>query len=474
MLAASKTSAKSTKKTSILLIGALSIAVIISISWYFFSAKLPLDQREIYVQIPVLVTQFGCLVSSLVTVLRLGLRTSEGRYYLSLVIAMGLWSCAQSIWAYSQIMLQIEIPYPSIADFFWLLGFAFLTYHYYYSFKVWKQAKVVKLYSIIGAIIITSILIGNLIYLSLQSSADEEFNMVTTFVSNLYVVGEGVLLVPAIVILWSLSGRDIFLLHRVLLSLFIILNMLGDVGFVYNELLVDEDAFAQQEWVWWMVYTISYLLFIGGLIWYNKISTTINKNIQSTIDKQYPYLEKLWNETTNNPKSDMSESEKGFEVEHFTNPELINHKIENTLRKTHDDISFLVSTEEIFLKIKTEIYKFIKIFSELNVNVRILIPGSDGLGDLAFELEKHPKVNLQRLYRPLSKDFAIFVIDSNAILDLEFKKDENISNGDGKELLLYSERQAQVKSHIALFENCWMLPLVHENISGRVNLGSLT
>ena len=286
--------------------------------------------------------------------------------------------------------------------------------------------------------------------------------MVTTFVSNLYVVGEGILLVPAIVILWSLSGRDIFLLHRVLLSLFIILNKLGDVGFVYNELLVDEDAFAQQEWVWWMVYTISYLLFIGGLIWYNKISTTINKNIQSTIDKQYPYLEKLWNETTNNPKSDMSESEKGFEVEHFTNPELINHKIENTLRKTHDDISFLVSTEEIFLKIKTEIYKFIKIFSELNVDVRILIPGSDGLRDLVFELEKNSKVRFQRLYRPLSKESAIFIIDSNAILDLEFKKDEEISNGE--ELLLYSEREAQVQSHIALFENCWMLPLIHEKI----------
>ena len=65
-----------------------------------------------------------------------------------------------------------------------------------------------------------------------------------------------------------------------------------------------------------------------GLIWYNKISITINNNIQSTIDKQYPYLEKLWNETTNNPKPNMSESEKGFEVD-FTNPELINHKIED-------------------------------------------------------------------------------------------------------------------------------------------------
>ena len=58
----------------------------------------------------------------------------------------------------------------------------------------------------------------------------------------------------------------------------------------------------------------------------------------------------------------MSESEKVF-VEHFTSPELINHKIESTLRSTHDDILFLISTEEIFLKIKTEIYKFVKIFS---------------------------------------------------------------------------------------------------------------
>jgi hypothetical protein len=112
-----------------------------------------------------------------------------------------------------------------------------------------------------------------------------------------------------------------------------------------------------------------------------------------------------------------------------------------------------------------------KIFSELNVDTRILIPRSDGLRedglrDLAFELVKHSKVKFQRLYRPLSKDSAIFVIDSNVILDLEFKKDEHVSNG-AKELLLYSERETQVQSHIALFENCWMLPLVHEKISNR-------
>ena len=90
--------------------------------------------------------------------------------------------------------------------------------------------------------------------------------------------------------------------------------------------------------------------------------------------KQNRYLEKRWKETTDNDESNASESGKEL-VEHFMIVERINDKIENILRNTHDEILFLISTEGIFLKIKTEIYKFIKIFSELNVDVRILIPG---------------------------------------------------------------------------------------------------
>lgn len=122
----------------------------------------------------------------------------------------------------------------------------------------------------------------------------------------------------------------------------------------------------------------------------------------------------------------------------------------------------------IYLKIKIEIYKLIKILVELNVDVRILIPWSDRLPDLIIELEKHSKFNFQRLYRPLNNDSVIFVIDSNAILDLEFKKDENISNSE--KLLIYSEKESQVQSNIVVFENCWMLPLLHEKLPNQWNI----
>ena len=100
------------------------------------------------------------------------------------------------------------------------------------------------------------------------------------------------LLVTAIVIIWSLSRGDILLLHRILVSLFIIIDMLGDVRFVYHEMLVDETTFAKQEWIWWLVYPISYLVLTTGLLWYNRISVKINNNVQDALDKQNPYTRK--------------------------------------------------------------------------------------------------------------------------------------------------------------------------------------
>ena len=464
LFAVNSISTSDVKKSGVIFLTALFVAILILINLFLFFVNLTPDISSLFIETTFLVAIFSSVAISLVTVLRLGFRSREGKYYLSLVIAMILWACAESIWAYFELALGIETPYPSIADFFWLLGYIFLSYHYYYSFRVWKQARIIKLRSLFVSVISTSILIGFLLYFSLQSGDEGGFDLTTTIVGNLYLVGNGVLLVPAIVIMWSLSRRDILLLHRILLSLFIVVNMVGDIGFVYHEMLVDEATFVQQEWVWPLVYTISYLVLITGLVWYNRISVKINNNVQNVLNEQYPYLRKLWSETTNNyePNVYVSEKEKGI-IEHFTNPEIINHKIENALKKAREDILFLISTEEMFIKTRTKIYKFIKIFAELDIDVRILIPGSDELRDLAFELEKHTKVSFQRLYRPLNEDSAIFVIDSNAILDLELRKDGNLSNNE-KELLLYSEREAQVQSHIALFENCWMLPLLHEKI----------
>jgi hypothetical protein len=392
------------RKSGFILVVLLFIATLVSINIYLFFSKLSLDQRAVFIETTLLTALFSSVGVSLTTVLRLGLRTTEGKYYLSLVIAMTLWSGAESIWAYSSIVLGIEMPYPSIADFFWLLGFVFLSYHYYYSFRVWKQARIIKLRSLYVSVASTSVLIGILVYLSIQDGGEEGFDITTTIVSNLYLIGNGVLLVPAIVIIWSLRRRDVLLLHRILLSLFVIINMLGDVGFVYHEILVEETVFPLQEWIWPLIYTISYLVLITGLIWYNKISADVDNNVKIALDKQYPHLERLWNVTANNFERNEFENEKGFS-EYITDPEQIDLKIRTVLRDAREEILFLISTEEMFLKAQNDIIKFMNILFNLNIYTRILIPGSGGLQGLAFELNKHSRISFQRLYKSPKRRF---------------------------------------------------------------------
>ena len=311
----------------------------------------------------------------------------------------------------------------------------------------------------------TSVLIGILVYLSIQNGGEERFDITTTIVSNLYLIGNGVLLVPAIVIIWSLRRKDVLLLHRILLSLFVIINMLGDVGFVYHEILVEETVFPLQEWIWPLIYTISYLVLITGLIWYNKISADVNNNVKNALDKQYPHLERLWNVTANNFERNEFESEKAYS-EYITDPEQIDLKVRTVLRDAREEILFLISTEEMFLKAQNDIIKFVNILFNLNIHTRILIPGSDGLQGLAFELNKHSRISFQRLYKSLNEDSAIFIVDSNVILALELGKAEDLSRSE-KGHLFYSNKQGQVQSYIALFENCWVLPLLHEKIPNR-------
>jgi hypothetical protein len=215
-----------------------------------------------------------------------------------------------------------------------------------------------------------------------------------------------------------------------------------------------------------VIYDISYLVLITGLIWYNKISATINNNIKDTLNKRYPEIEGLWNKTAANKSEYVySPNEQGF-TEYFNDPSQFGQKIVRTIQNTHEEILFLISTEETFLKIRNEIYELVPIIIRLNINTRILIPESNDLQDLAFKLSKYSNISFQRLYKSLNENSALFILDSKAILDLEFREDGYLSKSD-REFLLYSNKEGQVQSYVALFENCWILPLVHEKIPNR-------
>ena len=149
MLSAERLIPQDIKKMKSVFLGLLSLGILLTIGLYIFFGTLSVDESATYVEISLLSSLVVCVIASLITTLKVGLATSQGRHYLSLFIAMSLFLCAESIWAYFQLVLQIEVPYPSIADVFYLALLPFLGYHFYYSFSVRQKANAVKLYSII-------------------------------------------------------------------------------------------------------------------------------------------------------------------------------------------------------------------------------------------------------------------------------------------------------------------------------------
>ena len=158
------------RTSGIILLTTLFVAILILLGLYLFFANFTPDKSPVFTNTANVITIFSSVAMSLITVQRLGFKSREGKYYLYLVAGLALWACAHSIWAYYELGLGIETPYPSIADFFWLSGYIFLSYHFYHSFRVWKQARIIRLRSLFISVISTSVLIGLLIYLSLQGS----------------------------------------------------------------------------------------------------------------------------------------------------------------------------------------------------------------------------------------------------------------------------------------------------------------
>jgi hypothetical protein len=165
-----------------------------------------------------------------------------------------------------------------------------------------------------------------------------------------------------------------------------------------------------------------------------------------------------------NSDSATSEIEKVYTEFQIDKHDQVILKIINILEAAHTEILFLIFTREMVFKIKNEMYRFMKITDTCNIENRVLIPDSSKSPELVSELIKFPRINLRYLYKSLNESFALFIIDAQAILYLKFDKDDNSIEND-KYTLFYSNKEYEVQSYIALFESCWILPIVHEKIS---------
>jgi hypothetical protein len=184
-----------------------------------------------------------------------------------LTIGLGLWFVAETIYTYYQLGLMIETPFPSLADPLYLAGYVFFGFYFYSILKLLSktiQRDIIILVSIAATVSVAYIL--NLSF-GIGQFLAAQGDMLRTTLSITYFVLDGILFVPAILVLWSVRKGDLAHTHWILISLFIILNAIGDIGFGYSAVL---GTIEKEEWIWNIFFNAGYLTLACALFWQSR------------------------------------------------------------------------------------------------------------------------------------------------------------------------------------------------------------
>jgi uncharacterized membrane protein YwzB len=232
------------------------------------------EERVFYNNVTVNVTAAIALAFAAVTIYRQKLDGLYGRTYLSLAIGLGLWFAAEITWTYFEIGLKIDTPFPSVADVFWLTGYGFFAYHLYRIYK-FVGKNTVKQTAVLIVSITIAIALGYLVNLIIgvseisYSQEQKADDIILMLVSISYPILDGVLLVPAILILLSIRNGKLVVTHWMLIALSMILLAIADSGFGYMA-VSNINSVQEVDWIWDILYNTGYLSIAFALIWYNR------------------------------------------------------------------------------------------------------------------------------------------------------------------------------------------------------------
>lgn len=252
---------------------------------------IPTEVRPVMIDLSAVLTSGAAFfISGTATLLGYpGKRKRESHLWLS--IGLTFWFSAEVIWTYTRQVLGIEIPYPSIADGAWIIGYGFFAIYIYRILeKMGKTYPIDKnmILLVSAAVALSLAYVLNLTFgvAELLSAAED---ITATVVSFAYPVLDGILLVPSMVMLWSFRKGDPSSNQWKMMSVSFVLLTIGDIGFGYSFALAPSVA-EEFEWVWAIFYNTGYICIVASVIWSGSL-TNNNNQLLSGKDEMKDRLE---------------------------------------------------------------------------------------------------------------------------------------------------------------------------------------
>lgn len=210
---------------------------------------------------------------SLTIVWRQKLDGLNGRTYAAFAAGLGLWFVAEILWTYYTLFAEVD-PFPSLADVFWIAGYAPFAYHLIATYRFFGQ--VVRPHVIIIVSIAAGLFVGHTATLVSEAGSAAGEDLVSLVISLAYPVLDAVLIVPAVIVLASLRDGKLTLTPWIILSSSLLIIAAADSGFAYYQAAGMEE----EIWVWDLLFCTSYISMAATLFWHYRFFIYHEKKVR--------------------------------------------------------------------------------------------------------------------------------------------------------------------------------------------------
>lgn len=189
-----------------------------------------------------------------------------GRSYAALAAGLVLYLIAEMLWGYYSIGLGIEVPFPSLADAFWLaayapFGYGLFTLSRMYSYGKHKKTNKALIMMSICVAVFASYYVVQLISVSDLTSAE---GTIATAIGIAYPILDSILIIPALLAIMSAGRGYLTSVPWIFVSWIFTAIADGIFGFTAVTTIAGDVS------VWNLFYNAAYLSMAAGLFWHNK------------------------------------------------------------------------------------------------------------------------------------------------------------------------------------------------------------
>jgi hypothetical protein len=187
-----------------------------------------------------------------------------GKAYASLAIGLVLWFTAEMIWGYYGIILRIQLPFPTLADAFWLAGYGPLAYHLFTTARLHRafSNELTKVFAVIMAVAIFSAIY--IFQILTSTDLSEPGGMLSLAISIAYPLADAVMIIPALLSITKSGKGELTAIPWIFVSW--IFTAIADAIFGYTA----DTNIAAQISIWNLFYNAAYIFMAAGLYWHDK------------------------------------------------------------------------------------------------------------------------------------------------------------------------------------------------------------